>query len=110
MPYNCPIGLVPFSGVMACEDCPQYHSPSDSCCWYSPYPIHKPLLEILTQEERIIRLEAGVSKTKTQYIPIEPQAHMTRIKAVEEKMHTLQNALTRKQFHPTPPLKRKDII
>jgi hypothetical protein len=59
----------------------------DTCYEYKPEP------------EAIVKVEP-------RYIPVEPQAHMTRIKKLEEDVISLRNYLTKKH-HPTPPLKKK---
>lgn len=85
------------------EDMPPYFNPEVSEYnrrtkeWLRP--ICNTCSEYEPEPEAIVRIEP-------RYIILDPQAHMTRIKAVEEKMLTLENALTKKQFHPTPPLKR----
>ena len=52
MPLNCPIRLIPFSALDACEDCRLYNN--EQCYWFFP---SKPITEILTDAERIERLE-----------------------------------------------------
>lgn len=49
---------------------------------------------------------APIIQVERRYIPIEPQAHMTRIKRVEEELTSIKNYLTNKH-HPIPPLKKK---
>ena len=52
MPLNCPIRLIPFFALDACEGCPKYYE--GKCWWFFP---SKPITEILTDAERIERLE-----------------------------------------------------
>ena len=48
----------------------------------------------------------AIIKVEPRYIHLEPQAHMTRIKKLEEDVLSLRNYLTKKH-HPTPPQKKK---
>jgi len=109
MPLNRPIGLIPFFAPDACEGCPQYGD--GQCHYFSP---SKPIVEILTDAERIERLEKQSISQEVQVYTHQPHVHrytkeyypnmLSRLDALEEALdkHLKVKIKPQKEIGTTP--------